>query len=176
MLLQLGPVIATDTTESMSVMEVRAAIAVPARLRHSTQPPRRAFRPCVRLLAPRGRGCALRQASCGRAARVMRSMAVDGEAVSTPAALDERAAAPRGLGIVITGATKGFGFALAMELLALGDRLVICGRDKQRTENAVAALRSAHPGELPCSSTQTLSLQRPVVPCGWTNRTWAAES
>lgn len=101
-------------------------------------------------------------------------MAADGEVVSALAAssTDERAAAKRGLGIVITGATKGFGFALAMELLSMGDRLVICGRDQQRTQNAVAALRSAYPGELPCPSTQTLSSERvqgPVVPSGWTN-------
>ena len=74
-------------------------------------------------------------------------MAADGEAVSTPVApVDHRKAAKRGLGVVITGATKGFGFALAMELLSLGDRLVICGRDEERTQNAVAALKSAYPG------------------------------
>lgn len=73
-------------------------------------------------------------------------MAADGEAVSTPVApVDHRKAAKRGLGVVITGATKGFGFALAMELLSLGDRLVICGRDEERTQNAVAALKSAYP-------------------------------
>lgn len=45
------------------------------------------------------------------------------------------------LGVVITGATRGFGFALAQELVTAGDRVVICGRDNGRLATAVAALR-----------------------------------
>lgn len=62
---------------------------------------------------------------------------------------NERPAPRKGLGIVVTGATKGFGFALAMELLSLGDRVVICGRDDERTQTAVAALQAAYPGMRP---------------------------
>lgn len=50
-------------------------------------------------------------------------------------------AAANSLGCVITGGTKGFGFALAQELAAGGDSVVICGRDEKRVAAAVAALR-----------------------------------
>jgi len=45
------------------------------------------------------------------------------------------------LGAVITGATRGFGFALAQELVEGGDRVVICGRDEKRLAAAAAALK-----------------------------------
>lgn len=46
------------------------------------------------------------------------------------------------LGIVITGGSRGLGYALAREFLLRGDRVVICGRDSGRVEQAVATLRS----------------------------------
>ncbi len=46
------------------------------------------------------------------------------------------------LGIVITGGSRGLGYALAREFLLGGDRVVICGRDNERVEQAVGALRS----------------------------------
>ena len=49
------------------------------------------------------------------------------------------------LGIVITGGSKGLGYALAFRFLAAGDRVVICGRNEQRLEEALAALRQAFP-------------------------------
>lgn len=45
------------------------------------------------------------------------------------------------LGVVITGGTRGFGYALAKELVAAGDRVVICGRDESRLTTAATALR-----------------------------------
>ena len=49
------------------------------------------------------------------------------------------------LGVVITGGTKGLGYALASEFLAAGDRVVICGRNLQQLEAALQALRLAVP-------------------------------
>jgi NAD(P)-dependent dehydrogenase (short-subunit alcohol dehydrogenase family) len=49
---------------------------------------------------------------------------------------------PSGKRVVITGGTRGFGFALASELLALGDSVLICGRDAGRARAAAAALRA----------------------------------
>jgi len=51
-----------------------------------------------------------------------------------------------GLGVVITGGSRGLGFALAREHLAAGDRVVICGRDGARLRSAAAALRRDVPG------------------------------
>ncbi|KAI8469485.1 MAG: NAD(P)-binding protein [Monoraphidium minutum] len=44
--------------------------------------------------------------------------------------------------VVITGGSRGFGYALARECLAAGDRVVICGRDAGRLAAALAALRA----------------------------------
>jgi NAD(P)-dependent dehydrogenase (short-subunit alcohol dehydrogenase family) len=51
-----------------------------------------------------------------------------------------------GFGVVITGATKGVGFAIAREFLRRGDRVCICGRAPTRVDAAVAALRHEFPG------------------------------
>eukprot|EP00667_Euglena_gracilis_P016747 EG_transcript_17543 len=45
-------------------------------------------------------------------------------------------------GVVITGGTKGLGFALARHFLRHGDRVVICGRDADRLARAVASLQA----------------------------------
>ena len=50
------------------------------------------------------------------------------------------------LGVVITGGSKGLGYALASEFLAAGDRVVICGRNPGRLEVALHFLRQAVPG------------------------------
>ena len=52
----------------------------------------------------------------------------------------------RSLGVVITGGSKGLGYALASEFLAEGDRVVLCGRNPERLENALHSLRLAVPG------------------------------
>ena len=53
------------------------------------------------------------------------------------------------LGVVITGGSKGLGYALASKFLAAGDRVVICGRNSVRLEEALHALRLAVPeGEI----------------------------
>lgn len=51
-----------------------------------------------------------------------------------------------GFGVVITGATKGVGYAMAREFLSRGDRVCICGRSQTRVDAAVAALRAEFPG------------------------------
>ena len=48
----------------------------------------------------------------------------------------------KSLGIVVTGASKGLGYALAREFLVQGDRVVICARDRDGVEQAVASLRN----------------------------------
>jgi len=49
----------------------------------------------------------------------------------------------RSLGGVITGGSKGLGYALASVFLAAGDRVVICGRNQPRLEEALSSLRSS---------------------------------
>ncbi|ASQ91666.1 short-chain dehydrogenase [Prosthecochloris sp. GSB1] len=48
----------------------------------------------------------------------------------------------KSLGIVVTGGSKGLGYALAREFLEHGDRVVICARDRDGVEQAVASLRA----------------------------------
>lgn len=60
-------------------------------------------------------------------------------------------APPDGFGVVITGATKGVGFAMAREFLRRGDRVCICGRSQTRLDAAVGALR----GEFPVGAVST---------------------
>jgi short-subunit dehydrogenase len=50
------------------------------------------------------------------------------------------------LNVVILGATKGIGRALARRLAARGDRLVLLGRDRQDLERSAADLRVRAPG------------------------------
>jgi chlorophyll(ide) b reductase len=51
----------------------------------------------------------------------------------------------RSFGVVITGGSSGLGYALAAMFLAAGDRVVICGRNQQRLDEALSSLRVAHP-------------------------------
>ncbi|XP_020092900.1 chlorophyll(ide) b reductase NOL, chloroplastic isoform X1 [Ananas comosus] len=44
--------------------------------------------------------------------------------------------------VLITGSTKGLGFALAREFLKAGDNVVICSRSAERVESAVQNLRN----------------------------------
>ena len=53
----------------------------------------------------------------------------------------------RSLGVVITGGSSGLGYTLAEAFLSVGDRVVICGRNKQRLDEALHTLRLA----VPCS-------------------------
>jgi chlorophyll(ide) b reductase len=43
--------------------------------------------------------------------------------------------------ILITGSTKGIGYALAREFLKAGDNVVICSRSAERVETAVQSLK-----------------------------------
>ncbi len=47
---------------------------------------------------------------------------------------------------VVTGASKGIGFAIAKALLGAGANVIICGRDPKQLEAAVNRLRDAAPG------------------------------
>ncbi len=48
----------------------------------------------------------------------------------------------KNLGIVITGGSKGLGYAMAREFLLSGDRVVICARDKERLNSAISSLKN----------------------------------
>ena len=63
------------------------------------------------------------------------------------AAAAEPPAPEQGFGVVITGGTKGVGYALAREFLSRGDRVCICGRSQVRVDAAVRALRNEFPGQ-----------------------------
>jgi chlorophyll(ide) b reductase len=49
------------------------------------------------------------------------------------------------LNIVITGSTKGIGFALAKEFLKHGDNVIISSRDEERVRNAIQKLKALFP-------------------------------
>ena len=51
-------------------------------------------------------------------------------------------------GIVITGGTKGLGYALAREFLAGRDNVVICGRNEDQLAAAIGALQAGFPGAI----------------------------
>ena len=46
--------------------------------------------------------------------------------------------------VVITGGTKGLGYAMAQEFLRAGDSVALCGRSADRVAAAVAALQAEH--------------------------------
>jgi hypothetical protein len=48
-------------------------------------------------------------------------------------------------GVVITGGSKGLGYAMADEFLSRGDRVVICARNPSRLQAAVASLHAKFP-------------------------------
>ncbi|ARM30903.1 SDR family oxidoreductase [Prosthecochloris sp. HL-130-GSB] len=50
--------------------------------------------------------------------------------------------------VVITGGTRGLGYALAKECIRRGDRVLICGRSHERVRGAVSTLRVSGPGEV----------------------------
>ncbi len=52
----------------------------------------------------------------------------------------------RPLGVAVTGGSAGLGLAMARMFLLAGDRVVICGRDRNRLEAALEELRSDAPG------------------------------
>lgn len=54
--------------------------------------------------------------------------------------LPDTAGASQRLGVVITGGSKGLGYAMAREFLSHGDRVVICGRNEKRLASAIASL------------------------------------
>lgn len=59
----------------------------------------------------------------------------------------EPPAPEEGFGVVITGGTKGVGYAMAREFLQRGDRVCVCGRSQTRVDAAVKALRLEFPGQ-----------------------------
>ena len=60
------------------------------------------------------------------------------------------------LAVVITGGSKGVGYALAREFLACGDRVLLCSRSEDRIVDAVASLQEEFPGVLRPSLTAML--------------------
>lgn len=60
--------------------------------------------------------------------------------------LHKRRCSQRRLRVVITGASKGLGFALACAHVKAGDSVVICGRDESAVHDAVSRLNILAPG------------------------------
>lgn len=58
----------------------------------------------------------------------------------------EKEAGAEALRVVITGGSKGLGYALAGEFLRAGDRVVLCGRDGTALDAACGSLRAACSG------------------------------
>ncbi|EAT58696.1 SDR family oxidoreductase [Chlorobium ferrooxidans] len=52
---------------------------------------------------------------------------------------------PGSLGIVITGGSKGLGYAFAEAFLSAGDRVVLCGRNQERLDRALCSLNKSFP-------------------------------
>ena len=50
---------------------------------------------------------------------------------------------------VITGGTRGIGYAIAETFLEQGARVIICGSKPASAAKAVQKLQSAHPASLP---------------------------
>lgn len=48
-------------------------------------------------------------------------------------------------GVVITGGSKGLGYAMAREFLLRGDKVLLCARNEQRLAAAVSALQKEYP-------------------------------
>jgi NAD(P)-dependent dehydrogenase (short-subunit alcohol dehydrogenase family) len=89
------------------------------------------------------------------------------------AAVGARALARRGRGgdslagevALVTGGSRGLGYLLARELLAQGCRVVICGRDEETLERAVARLEQEAGGEIvgwPCDVGDAAAVERLV--------------
>ena len=70
------------------------------------------------------------------------------------------------LGVVITEASKGLGYALARKHLAAGDRVVICARDSTRLNTACTALRREYPSSECYAITCDTSNGHGVLFCG----------
>lgn len=103
----------------------------------------------ARAAAPAGRGTRLPGNHPRHPSRLPAAGRNRGSATTTSAAPARAADFPapaEGFGIVITGGTKGVGYAMAREFLARGDRVCICGRSQIRVDNAVKALRAEFPG------------------------------
>jgi NAD(P)-dependent dehydrogenase (short-subunit alcohol dehydrogenase family) len=66
--------------------------------------------------------------------------------------------------VVITGGSRGFGYAMAREFLLLGDSVALCGRDPARLDAALAHLRSEFGAERvaggPCDCSRAGDVQR----------------
>ena len=50
--------------------------------------------------------------------------------------------------VVVTGASQGIGYAIAEGFAALGDNVIICGRDHERLSNAEKMLRAMGKGRV----------------------------
>src|SRR6476661_1974924 len=70
------------------------------------------------------------------------ALAMAGAAVAVGTLIARRRLADmRGRTVLITGGSRGLGFAIAQEFAALGSKIVICARDKAEVERAALELR-----------------------------------
>ena len=76
----------------------------------------------------------------------------------------------KGKNIVITGASKGIGKALAAAFAAEGARLFLCARNATQLNNTVAELQLQYPGVVIKSTTADLSVKDQTIAFGkWIN-------
>ena len=77
----------------------------------------------------------------------------------------------KGKNIVITGASKGIGKALAAAFAAEGARLFLCARNATQLNNTVAELQLQYPGVVIKSTTADLSVKDQTIAFGkWINQ------
>ena len=77
----------------------------------------------------------------------------------------------KGKNIVITGASKGIGKALAAAFAAEGARLFLCARNAAQLNNTVAELQLQYPGVVIKSTTADLSVKDQTIAFGkWINQ------
>ncbi|KAG6558115.1 hypothetical protein Mapa_000296 [Marchantia paleacea] len=76
--------------------------------------------------------------SCGNSVRANAAAASEEQTIRASTALQEEMRPP--FNILITGSTKGIGYALAKEFLREGDNVIICSRSEERVQNALKEL------------------------------------
>ena len=77
----------------------------------------------------------------------------------------------KGKNIIITGASKGIGKALAAAFAAEGARLFLCARNATQLNNTVAELQLQYPGVVIKSTTADLSVKDQTIAFGkWINQ------
>eukprot|EP00798_Chlamydomonas_sp_ICE-L_P003057 gene3057-13077_t len=76
---------------------------------------------------------------------VLRNVGAASNATGIQSPTSRGTAESRPLGVVITGGSKGLGFAMAQQFLSAGDAVFICGRNEKKLGAALESLKSQFP-------------------------------